>query len=561
MHITGITVSNFVGLPHFEHQPTAPVLFVAGGNGAGKTSLLEAVRFALTGATPRGCTKASERPELITEGAATGHVIVATGNGSYRRAIASGKLSGDAPTEPLLEYCLDTTQFAQLAEADRRKLLFGLAKVKVDRDTVAEQLRAGEISSEAIAHILPKLANGFPAAASFARDEATAARGAWKAVTGEAYGSQKAATWTANAEGEAPTDAELDEEAIAIGRYEARIVDLAQAAGRASAAVSEERRQELADLVEGLPKAQLEQADAQDRYDAAAAEVTRLEGAARGHTPKIQDCPNCGAHLIATSDGLCMADLSDETPPVDAGALNKAKAAAHDAYGELQRCRKAVWHHEAAKTTLETLPPAPTEDDLQAGEKLVEERKKCQVHRDALALLERRRTEHRNAERLTADAAKHHAAAVEWVAAEKQLGPDGIPAILLARALDPINEALANMARSAGWAPAAISRELTLTYGGRAYALVSESEQWRADAMFAAVIAQLSGSRILLLDRFDVLEPAARGGALDWLCQITDADDVVPAVDTVIVAGTLKAKPDLGDGIDVVWIGKESASE
>lgn len=557
MKITGITVNNFVGLPHFKHEPTEAVLFVAGGNGAGKTSLIESIRFALTGEAPRGAKKASDRPELITEGANTGFVQIDIGGDSLRRAIASGKLSKESPElPPNIELCLDASRFAQLPEGDRRKLLFGLSGVKVDRDTVSEQLALAEIPPHVIAEVLPKLANGFPTAASYARDQAASARGAWKAIAGETYGSVKAQTWEATAEGEAPTDVEIDEESQAIARYEQRIVELAQAAGRASSAVSDEHRDNLHDLADGIGRAQKELDSAQAVYDGISADVTRLEGEARGHTGHTVHCPACNESLRITGSGLEIAEEgASETPVKAKAALAEAKAKAHDAYGDLQKCHRAVAHHAAAATTLSNLPPPPNDEDYQAGELLEEERRRAQLHRDVLQMLLRRRRDHAEAESLTERAREQHELVAAWAGAEKELGPDGIPATILSRALDPINDALAGLVRNSGWLPAAIARDLGLTYGGRAYHLVSESEQWRADAMFAAVIAERSGSNILLLDRFDVLEPSARGDAIDWLCDLTEAG----IADCVIVAGTLKAKPDMGEGVDVVWLeGKSS---
>ena len=56
-----------------------------------------------------------------------------------------------------------------------------------------------------------------------------------------------------------------------------------------------------------------------------------------------------------------------------------------------------------------------------------------------------------------------------WTAAEDALSPDGIPSILLSRALDPINTALDEVAKLAGWQTPIINRDLTLSYGGRPY--------------------------------------------------------------------------------------------
>ena len=139
-----------------------------------------------------------------------------------------------------------------------------------------------------------------------------------------------------------------------------------------------------------------------------------------------------------------------------------------------------------------------------------------------------------------------------WVAAEEQLSPEGIPATLLSRALDPVNDALAQQAEAAGFRNARIERDLSLSYTERAYALTSESERWRADALFSVVAAIVSGYRIVTLDRFDVLDPESRGEVIDWLLDLTTAG----TLETVLLTGTLKAKPDLGEGIDVIWLGE-----
>lgn len=551
MQIKSVTVSNFLGLASFNHELTEPVLFIAGDNGSGKSSLLEAIRYALTGAAPRGVTKASDRTRVITEGAASGYVTVETDGGTHRRAIASGKVAGEPPElPPNLDLCLDAPRFATMPEAERRKLLFDLAGVKMDRETIADQLRIAEIPQDVIEQILPRLREGFTKAAAFARGEAQEARGAWKATTGETYGSNKAEGWTATTEGEAPTDEEFDDARKALAMHEERVGNLREAVGRVKGAVSAETRAHLQGMVEAIPFAELEVEQAQGVYDEASAQVTKVEAEARGHIGHVQACPSCGTRLTV---GARLSIAEDEAPAATPAQLNAAKAAAHDAYNELQRLRKVLNEHHAAKSTLANLPPEPTEEDLKAPERLEEELKLVEFHRQSLQFLADKRRAHQRADELAEKAAGYHRAAVAWVAAEKALGPDGIPATLLSRALDPINAALADYAKLAGWAPASIERDLTLTYGGRAYDLVSESEQWRADALFATAIAVLSKSNLLLLDRFDVLQPAARGEAIDYLCAVIDDT----SIDTVIVAGTLKAKPDMGEGVDVVWLGRE----
>jgi hypothetical protein len=50
----------------------------------------------------------------------------------------------------------------------------------------------------------------------------------------------------------------------------------------------------------------------------------------------------------------------------------------------------------------------------------------------------------------------------------------------------------------------AITPDMAITAEGRAYSLLCESEKWRVDAMIAAAIAELSGVKVMMLDRMDV---------------------------------------------------------
>ena len=103
-----------------------------------------------------------------------------------------------------------------------------------------------------------------------------------------------------------------------------------------------------------------------------------------------------------------------------------------------------------------------------------------------------------------------------------------------------------------------INSDMGIMAGGRPYALLSESEQWRADALIGAAIAELSGLRLLVLDRFDVLDVKGREDALYWL----DGMALDGKIDTALVFGTLKALPGgLPETICPVWIENGIAGE
>jgi hypothetical protein len=164
------------------------------------------------------------------------------------------------------------------------------------------------------------------------------------------------------------------------------------------------------------------------------------------------------------------------------------------------------------------------------------------------------------ADEKTKQAGEAHAAVLAWSAIADALAPDGIPGEMLVEALEPINERLSHSANEAQWIRVGIERDMSITAGNdaRPYALLSESEKWRVDAMIAEAVAHLSGLRVLLLDRFDVLDLQGREDLLYWL------DDLAAAgtIETALLFGTLKALPaGLPETIGAVWVSNGMAGQ
>ncbi|WP_265322753.1 hypothetical protein [Pseudomonas aeruginosa] len=264
-------------------------------------------------------------------------------------ALPSGKGSPLADS-PFLPFVLDASLFAGLKADDRRKLLLSLTGASASPAEVAKRLKAKGIDLALFEKVKPLLRSGFPAAVEQAKAYASEARGAWKAVTGENYGSEKANGW------------------------------------------------------------------------------------------------------------------EPEAPPME--AFNAA---------------------------------AQRQDVIK-------------------------------------QAAGFHAEVCAWSTLADALSPAGIPAEILADAIGPVNELLQRLSGTAGWSPVQISADIDVTFGGRLYGLLSESERWRCDATLALAIATISGLRLALLDRLDVLDLPSRSQALTLLRAVTMDKEI----DSVIVAGTLK---------------------
>jgi hypothetical protein len=96
-----------------------------------------------------------------------------------------------------------------------------------------------------------------------------------------------------------------------------------------------------------------------------------------------------------------------------------------------------------------------------------------------------------------------------------------------------------------------VDGDMTITAGGRLYALLSESEKWRVDAMIAEAISHLSGVKLLVLDRVDVLDFVGREDLLYWLDGLAEDGEI----ETALLFATLKALPAaLPDSAAAVWI-------
>ena len=563
MKLTAIKTRGWLGVPNLSLTVSSRLLAVTGPNGAGKTSMIEAIRFALLGTVPRGITRKGDMPMLVSEGyGKTGKVEVELdGERRYVRDIASGKAEGPLLPEAeaaLLPFVLDAATFAKLDAAKRRSFLFGLAGIKVKPDDIGAVLTEEGVPADVVDQILPNLRAGFGAAADFAKERASEERGAWKATTGEAYGSVKAAEWRAPVTGlehglDAEAMAKLEED-LAAQRQTLLDAQAALAVARSDLAksqrpLSERKHRPVADV-------QAELAEAETALAAAAHELAEANAANANPGGVTGPCPHCNT-ILTLDRGAFVANQAGA--PIRTPATEKRATDAKDAHAALASRvmtlgRELVVSRTAAELQAEAT--TVTEADVEfAAEKVRYAQQKFGESSERLALAKAAANAEAQAEERTARAAAAHQRVLGWLRAGELLAPEGIPARYVAKAVGPINDFAREAALITGWPQITVSADMSVTINGtRPYELASESEQWRADAVLAAAIAKLSGLGLLVLDRFDVLEPAGRAALWDWLIAIS------PQFETVIAAGTLKGPPTFNaeDGVQVLWLGPDA---
>lgn len=588
MRISSIYVENFLGIQRADVRLHAPVALFCGANASGKSSLRDAVALALTADLGRVGLK-KEAPALISDGAdaAVCQVVDADGDQWQVSITAGGKITDSMKGrdhDPVLPYVLDAQRFARLTPTERRAFLFGLMGVKTDQGEIARRLEARGCHIGHVHRVLPLLRTGFDAACAEAKTKATEAKVAWRTVTGETYGSEKAKTWRAAVPAfDAARQKELQTNVAAADQA---IEQWQQEVGKLQA---EEKRQvalraKLPGLQEhgeriGRIRAKLEtdrqqlaewEADLQKTAAAAGAapRVGVLHDLARVlHSIVLSTAADLEAvHIDAANNALEAYERDHGPLNASAGGDEKARARLPNVQNSRDLMARSVakderdlaaameGQAEAARISAELAQKSFDPAELAAAQHQIVEIKASRSKAVAeLDTLKSAKAAIDTAERKTKEAGEHAVTVTEWDAIAQALSPDGIPAELLAEALCPVNERLAQSALDADWPRVEITvdMEIRTALHERPYALLSESERWRCDAMLAEAIAHVSGARLLVLDRMDVLDLPGRSDMLGWLQVLAENKEI----DTALLFATLKAPPvGLGDSVQVEWI-------
>ncbi|HEP9015990.1 AAA family ATPase [Pseudomonas aeruginosa] len=551
MRITKLEITNFQGLRHAALDVSAPVLLVAGHNGAGKSSLLDAIAMAFNG-QPRRVSLKKEMDKLVTEGAKKGEARVEWLDAAYEVqvcgvALPTGKGSPLADS-PFLPFVLDASRFAALDAKDRRRVLFDLTGASASPAEVGKRVEAKGLDLALFEKVKPLLRSGFPAAVEQAKSYASEARGAWKAITGENYGSEKAVDWAPELVATVVTDDQVAEAGKNLQLLEDDLAEAQQALGaskqaRQAADGRAQRIAKLRELVDLEPRRRNKLTTDEQNQDEWSEKVMAAELASAGSVPhQPLTCPHCQGAVDLQAGTLVVHQPPEQIADAEAARrlpeyreyLASAQRAVANSQRDLDECLAAA---EQIKALEAESADAPSAEAIANGEQAINElRQTRDASRAKLVALQEALEAAAQREASIAKAQAAHQDVVAWTGMADALSPTGIPAEILADAIGPVNDTLQRLSGTAGWSPVQISADIDVTFGGRLYGLLSESERWRCDTTIALAIATISGLRLVLLDRLDVLDLPSRNQAIALMRAMTSDREI----DSVVVAGTLK---------------------
>ncbi|WP_241364183.1 AAA family ATPase [Pseudomonas aeruginosa] len=566
MRITKLEITNFQGLRHAALDVSAPVLLVAGHNGAGKSSLLDAIAMAFNG-QPRRVSLKKEMDKLVTEGSKKGEARVEWLDAAYEVqvcgvALPTGK--GSALTDsPFLPYVLDASLFASLDAKERRRVLFDLSGASTSPNQIAERLVAKGHAAALVEKVKPLLRSGFPAAVEQAKAYASESRGAWKAITGENYGSEKAVDWAPELLATVVTEDQVAEAGKNLQLLEDDLAEAQQALGaskqaRQAADGRAQRIAKLRELVDLEPRRRNKLTTDEQNQDEWSEKVMAAELASSRSVPhQPLTCPHCQGAVDLQAGTLVVHQPPEQIADAEAARrlpeyreyLASAQRAVANSQRDLDECLAAA---EQIKALEAESVEAPSAEAIANGEQAINELRQARdASRAKLVALQEALEAATQREASIAKAQAAHQDVVAWTGMVDALSPTGIPAEILADAIGPVNDTLKRLAGIAGWSPVEISADIDVTFGGRLYGLLSESERWRCDTTIALAIATISGLRLVLLDRLDVLDLPSRNQAIALMRAMTSDREI----DSVVVAGTLKEPmAKTPEWLQAVWI-------
>lgn len=539
------------------------ISLVGGHNGAGKSSLLDAIACAVTGTHAiRGVKTKKDAAAAVRDGAPAGAVAIEWGDehagGSQRVTWPDGEVQAKGRAvflgSPL---GIGAVRWMDLSEKVRATEMADRLSLHPKREHLAAFLADSGLSDETIAALWALVEDqGWDAAHRKAQDQAARLRGRWEQVTRVQFGAKKADGWRPPL---------LDDENIYSEDTASQTVTAARdkvegmvAAGAISSDAVERARAAAANLgpaqaKEKAARAKLAQADG--ALEKARRDLADAPGAEQvAHT---YPCPHCQKPLLLRRRAASEPYRVEIPPPEISNDEAKRRRLRLQA---LESSIKSLEEDVAEATREVQAALAEIKVATDATARLAEIEAKPQVNAAQLAAA---RADLARAESVLEaircwEQSKQIFA--EWRRSQpaiEALSPTGVRASRVAAAVSAFNERLAAISAYARFPRVAVAENTDAMLGGRPYSLLSESEKWRVDLVLTLAFAELERASVVLVDRLDILTPQARPGVFMALRQIGIPGVVcMTAKEASAIPALQRVKaPDTGEAFGVsYWI-------
>ena len=511
------TIKNFRGVGDAVLDFANHCLIV-GTNHVGKTSILQGISALLTGNhTIYEDVKKNEISLLIHSGSAGAEITYENGEDNFASLTYPKLLSKSVGAIPSAsEYSCGLKSFVGIPTAYRAKLLMELTKTEPTKEQLAKAIgvkfsatttprhggQSQEISEEekelnAIWSTIQQL--GWDAAHAAKIRDGAKLKSDWGKLTGETYGSKKAADWRP-----ASWSDDLDE----IGREklasEFDVMSEFLKAAEINGAIGAVQAGELKVKSETLPTLQKDLADLEIQLIALKNHRDELQNKLPSGT--VLTCPECGSHLVFKPSGLVK---SEKLKATDLEARRK----------EIYGAQASISAHEAEKGRLQS----QIADAESASAKLTN----AKIGDDDVKILEMRDKVEHASERLLAfdlknNALKIHDKCIYTGKIVNALAPEGLRLVALKSGIEMFNTALRRICSFGEWPMVSVSNDLSVKYNNTPYVLASTSEQFIVRCALQLAVSLFEKTDIVMIDGADVLDNFGRNGLINLMYEYGD---------------------------------------
>ena len=536
-----------------------PICLIAGRNGAGKSSILQAVAAATTGESipflkpgskpgtwsPRILKKAAG--VLTRDGQAEGSVTITNDTGKVSITWPSCRIKTSKNTPQASFIAAGLVDLTRMDAQAQGMFLINLLQAKPTDDDIAKALGQLGVSEKTIKRtVLAIKVNGWEFAEKKVREKMSQDKGQWRGVTGEAYGARKGEQWKPAGWTEELDNADL---AQLQKQVEETRQTLESAIGQQAVGADEIARLEAA-VCETVDLKPLEDAvsSAQQEYELAETELRK--------TPQVDSetefpCPNCltrqAAQITCKQCHTSMRVVHRSYGTTGFEMTGKDTVSEEERVQRINAYREAQERSTRANQVLSTTRKALSEGQskFEAASKAkaqLEEAKTRTVTADQVAQARHAESQAKAQLQMVESctkARKLHTGIQSLQRIADALALDGIRQNKLIQTLEPFNDELEALSTIANWGLVSLGEDLQPWYDGRPYVLLSESEKYRVHATLQIAIAHRDGSDMVILDGADILDQVGRNSLFGMLRSIQ-----IPAI-VAMTANKRTLVPDL----------------
>jgi hypothetical protein len=537
-----LTVRHYRGIDHAELM-CSPIALLYADNGAGKSSIAEAVAATLSGEGLLGHPelKKATSDRLVQRGTQAGSARVKTTEGEVRMLWPGCEAHSDGIPPRASQVALGMVSIPEIKDDKARALMIDryLRADPTKEDLTLEM--AERFAPASIEQVWREIESfGWDGVQSKYETERRDAGRDWSKITGENFGSDKAQSWRPQGWDEA-----MEDEDPKVIEQELATATADLAAATKNAAVDEAELASLRNYANRVPELQGKATEAQLAFDQAdeafeAAVKTRNALPASADISSLK-CPHCSGALQITGkpgqlqlekhQGIDPEKLRETRLQIGAadGALSKANTDRRRRQEDLITARGELSSASRAADQLKQLTAERGAGPGSPGS----------VHQAQERVDRLTRT-------LTAMTCLGAAVGLyrKWLRADLIIQiarPDGLRGRVLGRAVEAFNSGvLAPLCEGSNWPRVTLTPELHVTGHGEVgelpYSLLSAGEKWRVRLVLQIACAKIDGSSMVLLDNLTDLDSDAINVALSLL-----VNEEMPAL--VCVASRLGKPP------------------